>query len=182
MANVYKNTLDECGLSYVWLLQGEDVEEEWRKSTLQRILLDQFLVKWRNELERSTKCDYYRHFKLNLTPEMYLTQSSTAISKVLLKIRTCNHSLPIEKGRYMNIDRRFRLCSYCDKNKIGDEFHYFFECTNSNIANARQKYIPQHFCETPTLHKFYSLMKNLKNDTTTINIYKFVKVVLNTVK
>ena len=82
----------------------------------------------------------------------------------------------------MNIDRRFRLCSYCDKNKIGDEFHYFFECTNSNIANARQKYIPQHFCETPTLYKFYSLMKNLKNDTTTVNIYKFAKVVLNTVK
>ena len=81
----------------------------------------------------------------------------------------------------MNIDRRFRLCSHCDKNKIGYEFHYFFECINSNIVNARQKYIPQHICETFTLHKFYSLMKNLKHDTTTVSIYKFVKVVQNAV-
>ena len=64
------------------------------------------------------------------------------------------------------------------KNEIGDEFHYFFECTNSNIVNARLTYLPQHFCETPTLHN--EIPK--QNDTTTFHIYKFVKVVLNTVQ
>ena len=67
---VHHFTLNKCGLSYVWLLQREDGrEEKWLKSTVETILLNQFIVKWRNESERSTNCDYYRHFKLNSTPE-----------------------------------------------------------------------------------------------------------------
>ena len=39
--------------------------------------------------------------------------------------RTCNHRLPIETGRWVNIPRNEKVPDI-----IGDEFHYIFNCTS----------------------------------------------------
>ena len=43
-----------------------------------------------------------------------------------MKFRTSNHYLHVETGRWRNILYENRLCAYCNKNDIGDEFHYLF--------------------------------------------------------
>ena len=46
----------------------------------------------------------------------------------LCKFRTCNHRLPIEIGRWQNVDRSDRICHICQTTEIGDEFHYILQC------------------------------------------------------
>jgi hypothetical protein len=46
----------------------------------------------------------------------------------LCKFRTCNHRLPIEIGRWQNVDRSDRICPICQTEEIGDEFHYILQC------------------------------------------------------
>ncbi len=46
----------------------------------------------------------------------------------LIKFRTTNHKLPIETGRWNNIELSERKCNKCNMNTIGDEFHYLLEC------------------------------------------------------
>ena len=47
--------------------------------------------------------------------------------KTLIKLRTGNYCLFIEKGRYENIDRRERLCLLCSK-EVEDLMHFIFKC------------------------------------------------------
>ena len=61
-----------------------------------------------------------------------------------LKLRTSNQQLPIECGRWQNIERNRRLCKLCQKQEIGDKFHYimeypFFKCKRKLLI--KQKYI-----------------------------------------
>ena len=56
-----------------------------------------------------------------------------------IKIRTCNHRLPIETGRWSNIDRNLRMCTMCDRKSIGDEYHYIMECTY--FSNERKNIV-----------------------------------------
>jgi hypothetical protein len=44
------------------------------------------------------------------------------------KLRTRNHKLPIECGRWQGIERNRRLCKLYQKQEIGDEFEYILEC------------------------------------------------------
>ena len=36
--------------------------------------------------------------------------------------------MPVETGRWQNIELDDRKCTICDKNTLGDEFHYLMEC------------------------------------------------------
>jgi hypothetical protein len=176
-----RDVLNDTGLSYVWLSQGEGIDEVWLKKSLHRILFDQFVTEWRSDMESSTKCDYYKHFKLVLEPEWFLSGVSRKIAKLILKLRTCNHKLPIETGRYSNIDRRLRICRSCTLGKVGDEFHYMFECVNPDIVAARNDYLPGFYSEQPTIEKFYHLLQNLKSEPLVRDVSKLVKVIFRTV-
>jgi hypothetical protein len=43
----------------------------------------------------------------------------------------------IECGRWQNIERNTRLCVLCQKQEIGDEFHYIMECS----FNIKENYL-----------------------------------------
>jgi hypothetical protein len=47
----------------------------------------------------------------------------------MCKFRCGSHKLPIEMGRFFSIDRSDRICDLCNKEELGDEFHYLFNCT-----------------------------------------------------
>jgi hypothetical protein len=42
------------------------------------------------------------------------------------------------------------------KNQIGDEYHYIFECTN--LSEKRTSLLPKHLIERPNIIKFKNLM------------------------
>ena len=69
-----------------------------------------------------------------------------------------NHNMPIEKGRYLDIERKHRLCHLCNSNLLGDEYHYMyvFECTH--FSADRKKYI--HYFTHPNFYKLQELMNN----------------------
>jgi hypothetical protein len=77
-------------------------------------------------------------------------------SLLLCKFRTTNHKLPIVKGRWSNIPRENRYFELCQKNQIGDEYHYIFECTNLN--EKRTSLLPKHLIERPNIIKLKHLM------------------------
>ena len=50
----------------------------------------------------------------------------------LCRFRTANHKLPIEIGRWNNTNRINRMCTHCNKNELGDEFHYILDSHSLN--------------------------------------------------
>ena len=51
-------------------------------------------------------------------------------------MRLSAHRLPIETGRYENIQRNERTCPLCSAGK-GDEHHYLFQCLHPDMTSAR---------------------------------------------
>jgi hypothetical protein len=64
-------------------------------------------------------------------------------------MRITSHKLPIEKERWSIIPRENRYFELCQKNQIGDEYYYTFECTNES---------GKHLNESPNIIKFKNLM------------------------
>ena len=79
-------------------------------------------------MNNSSKGLCYKHFKDCFEFENYLNLLDDKNRQLLCKFRTCNHRLPIEIGRWQGIERQNRTCNICDKNEIGDEFHYVLQC------------------------------------------------------
>ena len=71
--------------------------------------------------------------------------------------------MPIETGRYSKIDRNLRFCTLCNVNKIGDEYHLIFECTNHDIVELRNKYLPKYYTNNCNRHKLILLLKNVQH-------------------
>ena len=63
-------------------------------------------------------------FKENIEFESYLKLIPKQLYIPLIKFRSSSHKLPVEVGRWKNTIYAERKCSLCNKNDIGDEFHY----------------------------------------------------------
>lgn len=57
---------------------------------------------------------------------------------------------------------------------IGDEYHYFFDCTNETVTELRHKYIPRYYYRNPNVNKIGTLL-SLCNVNLLTNISYFVK-------
>ena len=91
--------------------------------TLKRTLFDQFQPSWKSEVSNSPKGLSYGIFKETFGFENYLDKLSTRESMFFCRFRTSNHKLPIETGRWQNLQRNERKYNCFDKNYLGDEFH-----------------------------------------------------------
>jgi hypothetical protein len=156
------STLDNAGLSHVWMCQGKNINKTWLKNTLNSTLKDQFVQNWHTQLHETSKLYLYRLFKKEFCLEKYLLNGRY---KYLMKFRTINHKLPIEKGRYQNIAREMRLCEICEKDCIADEYHYLFVCNNVEIEKVRNQLIPQYYVQKPNIEKFAKLLNSVSVNT-----------------
>jgi hypothetical protein len=76
------------------------------------------------EVQESSKLYLYSQLKSDIKLENYLLiENSFEKRQLLTKFRVSDHSLEIETGRYKNITRQQRLCSFCKE--IEDEYHFF---------------------------------------------------------
>ena len=57
-----RNTLNECGLSYIWS-QQDSVNPEWLKKRVNQILNDQYYQKWLADIHQSPKCLFTKQQK-----------------------------------------------------------------------------------------------------------------------
>ena len=88
------------------------------------------------------------------------------------KLRTSNQKHPIECGRWQNIKRNRRLCKLCQKQEIGNEFHYIMECPF--FKYKRKLLIKQKYIQNPNMKQLKNLVtsKNRKELTNICNLIK----------
>ena len=143
-----KKRFDETGYSNIWI--NQDIpNSNWLISSIKLRLHDQFKQGWYSRIEQSPKALNYRIFKENFEFENYFRILEDKDIYTLCKFRTTNHKLPIETGRWNNIDRVNRICTNCDNIAIGDEYHYIMEC--EYFSNFRNRFIVTNLRERPNI-------------------------------
>lgn len=95
------------------------------------------------------------------------------------KIRTGNHKLPIETGRWDGTEIGDRKCPLCSLNDVGDEFHYICRCPY--FESERKKYIKPYYFVRPNMFKFGELFRSTKNVLLN-NLCKFLEIIFRAFK
>ena len=153
-----KNILEKIDLGQYWL--NPDALINMTLSSFKNIchkkLLEYYNKAWAIEKQNSPKCYLYNHFNNECALKPYLLKLSDFHRKNLVKLRTCNHRLPIEQGRFVNVERKNRICKLCDVRDLGDEYHYILVC--SNFKSVRKDLIPYEYYNKPSVYKFCKLM------------------------
>ena len=86
----------------------------------------------------------FKLIKPDIEFESYLTQvKNVKHRQVVTRFRISAHKLPIESGRYANIERNLRLSSICNLQEIGDEYHYFSNCENEKLKKLRKQFLKE---------------------------------------
>jgi len=143
------------------------------KLSIWQKLRDLFINEWFSSIENSNKELFYRIFKTDVGLEPYFKNTPTSLVyyRSTLKLRTRNHRLPIETGRWIRTPQNERLCLNC--NKLGDEYHYLFEC--SIFDNERKDLIKRYFYyRNPSTLKLQQLM-NTTNKHELLKLFKMFK-------
>ena len=153
-----RNILISCGNAGFWDNLNFPNRNWLVKSTKQK-LTDLYINEWKNECDNNTSCSTYRIFKTTFGFENYLRSVPAKFRKFLIKIRTRNHKLPVEVGRWRRIPRDQRKCHLCDSD-IGDEYHYILAC--KKLKELRKKYLDSRYLRRPNTMVFCILM-NSKN-------------------
>ena len=92
---------------------------------------------WRADLESSAKLSTYSEFKSLLNPEKYLkVVKNYFIRKQLAKLRTSNHDLMIEKGRYKALRLRIEHVNSVTCNGLKTNTIFFSSVQNMMIFDG----------------------------------------------
>ena len=178
-ASSVKQLLYLYGFGILWVTQ-EIGDTDLFLSVFSQRLKDCATQNWRDMINNSNRCSFYKNFKSLLTPEKYLTMGlSYQLRKALARFRCSSHTLNIELGRHLGIDRDDRICTFCldiyQINCIEDEFHVFFQCPR--FSELQIKYLYNWFNGNPTRHDLYHLLSST-NDFVIRKVAIFIHKVL----
>ena len=135
----------------------ENLSNGWCKNEIlpkiETILEEQFKSKWYNDINSEqgpskkgkNKLRLYKLFKEQFETESYVSNNMPRSHRsALAKFRSGTAPIRIETGRYENIPLCDRVCIYCDKDEIEDEFHVIMSCSfYSDIRENLFKWITQ---------------------------------------
>lgn len=170
-----KNICNDCGMSGVWITQYVD-NPVWFKKAVERRLKDQWITTWHSNLVNKSICSSYNIYKEVYDMEEYLVKLSKGNRIMVSKLRTGNNKFPIITGRYQEINREDRICSKCNANVVGDEYHVLFTCQNADIVRLRNKFIPSYYINRPTHFKYVILMQS-KNVNLLTKLAQFLRAI-----
>ena len=173
ISNIRK-ILNEVGRNDLWVNQHAIISSSL-KFQVKQILYDQFLQNWRASLNNSSKGRHYNIYKDTVEMERYFVLLPKHLYLNMVRFRTANHKLPIETGRWNNIDVADRKCTLCEKNTIGDEFHYLLECPF--FKHDRQRYIHNSYYNRPNILKYKNLLLN-SDENCLLNLSKFMGIII----
>ena len=144
---------------------------------VKQTLIDQYTQSWHGQLNLSSKGFNYKLFKDSIIFESYLTLLPKQHYIPILKFRTANHFFVIETSRWLNrrIPLENRKCDKCNKNDLGDEYHYLQVCPY--FKNKRDNLIPEYFHKRPNVIKFKELL-NTKSVTLLEQLSHFIRILL----
>ena len=108
-----KQILCNTGRNDIWVNQNNSIPNNI-KFYIKQNLQDQFIQRWRSDLTMSSKGKNFHVFKDSIQLESYFTTLPRNLYINMVRFRTGNHKMPIEVGRWNNIDiddRKFNLCT-----------------------------------------------------------------------
>ena len=165
-----KGILSKYGFAFVWHAQEIGDNDAFVEIFTQRIK-DCAYQEWHSNVEASPKLTYYAEFKTLLNVERYLLViPQVHLRKCMARFRCSTHSLAIETGRHMKIDRKDRLCTYCclhDMYAVEDEFHFLIKCPL--YSDLRDQYIPNAYS-----HNCMFALLSSQSDVILLNVCKYV--------
>ena len=123
---------------------------------IKQTLHHQFLQMWRANLNTSSKGKNFNYFKDAVCLENYFLILPKHLYLKMVHFRTGNHKMPVETGRWQNIELDDRKCTICDKNTLGDEFHYLMEC--HFFKRDRERLLPREYHKRPNILKYRKLL------------------------
>ena len=147
--------LNDTGYTYLWNEQSLTMAQS---RMVLKTLKDQQIQNLFGYRDTSSKARNYLFLKENWEMESYLKNLDFMTTKRILYFRTCNHKLPIEKGRHAKpkIPEHRRYCPFCTAS-IGDSFHYILEC--KHFHRQRKKYVDKRYTTRPNMYQFQKLMQ-----------------------
>ena len=169
-----KQILCNAGRNDVWLNQNNFIPNN-NKFYVKQNLQDQFIQSWRTNLTMSSKGKNYNVYKDSIQLEPYILALPYKLYINMIRFRTGNHKLPIEIGRWNNVDIDDRKCNLCTSNSIGDEFHYLLQCPY--FKQDRLRLIPACYWERPNILKYRNLLCS-NNETCLVNLSKFMDIIM----
>ena len=158
-----KSIFDNCGFSYIFY-EGVSLRNRlYICDLIKQNLNDQFEQEWRDHCQNSSKGKSYRLFTNDIFEIQNYITSEICNNEIrtLARFRCTNHKLPIEIGRWINLDREERMCNLCESD-IGDEFHYVMQCPFLNFE--RSLYLPEYLVSYPNIFKFHLLFSTKDTD------------------
>ena len=168
-----KSVVVKCGLNNIWEIQ-DMTNPIWVKAAVKQKLQDLFINEWFSLIETSSNATFYRIFKTKFGMESFLCNYLSKNLQYLIKFRTRNHRLPVEIGNWNRTPLNERFCRNC-ADKLGDEFHYLFECRLFN--DARKKYLKPYYYRHPNMYKLERLI-NSHNKKEILNLMLFAKEII----
>ena len=169
-----KNLLDNAGFSGIWN-SHDIINKTWLTKAFKQKMCDIFLSDWYQKVDKNSN---YRLFKHTFEFETYLTKLPSQYMRYFVSFRTRNHKLPVETGRWHNIEYCDRKCNLCTC-EIGDEFHFLLSC--NKLAEQRKAFLRARYLQKPNVLKYENLM-NSKNTKVLIAVAKFIKIIYTSVK
>ena len=105
----------------------------------------------------------------------YLTKLKTIHYHNIFTFGTGNHHLPVETGRWNNIEYSLRKYTLCNLTDIRDEMHMLLICPH--FEKIGKFFIKTYYFKHPSMYKFIELMRN-ESLKTLINISKLIKIIM----
>ena len=170
-----KNLLNECGYANMWL-EADENNTKWLQASMCLRIDDMAKQEWLQEVYNNGLCKTYRIIKDKFCSETYLNILTGKMRIDMCKFRAGNHRLPVNTGRYDNTPKENRICTLCETNDIGDEFHCVFVCPALNTY--RNMYIKKYYYTRPNIIKM-NMLFNTSNKRELVNLSKFINIILN---
>jgi hypothetical protein len=168
-----RDLLYSLGMGEAWYFQTVGNPQIFLSELKQR-LSDTSSQNWHERLSSSHRGKYYLSIHDSLSFAHYLNIVSIATYRTALcRLRTSSHRLKVETGRWVRppIEYNDRTCDTC--HVLDDEYHFVLECTLHK--DARKKYIPNYYTQSPSMYKFTQLMMS-HNNLETHNLAKFTHI------
>ena len=130
-----------------------------------------------NSTQPGNKLRTYKKFKQTFSFEPYLLVGTKKQRLIMSKLRISAHDLTIERGRYLKLDIKDRICPLC-KTQVEDEVHFVLEC--SSLKFLRQKFfqdidqINKNFKHLNSENKFIWLFVN-EDKPILLKLLKFIE-------
>ena len=107
----------------------------------ERDIFEQMLFSHLEEkkVKNEGKLVFYASIKKKFGQENYLRIKNLKSRNRIRDMRISTHKLHIETGRYSNLEKKQRLCSFCKKGKVESEKHFIIEC--KNYDNERTEFL-----------------------------------------